>query len=82
MSQRGRTRPAPLPSFGQIAPKIYVEAVRWSFGADGLVPRFAQRRVILFFWPTRASSANQISTLDGSTFFSRAISSRRAGHSF
>src|SRR5262249_62232233 len=25
------------------------------------VPRFAQRRVILFFWPTRASSANQIS---------------------
>ena len=25
-------------------------------GALGLEPRFAQRRVILFFWPTRASS--------------------------
>jgi hypothetical protein len=36
-------------------------AVRWSFGALGRVPRLAQRRVILFFWPTRASSANQIS---------------------
>jgi hypothetical protein len=26
-----------------------VEAVRWSRGALGRVPRFAQRRVILFF---------------------------------
>jgi hypothetical protein len=25
------------------------------------VPRFAQRRVILFFWPMRASSVNQTS---------------------
>jgi hypothetical protein len=39
-----------------------VEAVLKSRGADGRVPRRAQRRVILFFWPTRASSANQIST--------------------
>jgi len=30
-------------------------------GADGRVPRLAQRRVILFFWPIRASSWNQIS---------------------
>ncbi len=29
--------------------------------ADGLVPRLAQRLVILFFWPMRASSWNQIS---------------------
>ena len=29
---------------------------------DVRVPRLAQRRVILFFWPTRASSSNQIST--------------------
>jgi hypothetical protein len=36
--------------------------VRWSCGAEGRVPRFAHRRVILFFCPIRASSANQIST--------------------
>ena len=35
--------------------------MRWSRGAMGRVPRLAHRRVILFFWPTRASSANQIS---------------------
>ena len=51
------TSAAPLPSLGQIAPKIEAEAVGWSFGAVGRVPRLAQRRVILFFWPTRASSA-------------------------
>src|SRR5215210_3974087 len=44
--QRGRTSPAPLPSAGQIAPKMSAEAVRWSFGAAGRVPRLAQRRVI------------------------------------
>src|SRR5271166_3207125 len=32
----------------------------------------------LFFWPTRASSANQTSIALGSTPFSRPISSRRA----
>ena len=52
----GSTRPAPTPRSGQIAPKMYVDAVRWSDGADGLLPRLAQRRVILFFWPTLASS--------------------------
>jgi hypothetical protein len=38
----------------------------------------AQRRVILFFWPTRASSANQTSMALGSTSFSRPTASRRA----
>jgi len=35
--------------------------------------------VILFFWPMRASSANQISILSLSIAFSRAMASRRAG---
>src|SRR5271165_5021813 len=48
-------------------------------GAFGRVPRLAQRRAILFFWPTRASSANQTSMASGATPFSRAISSRRPG---
>ena len=47
-------------------------------GALGRVPRLAQRRVILFFWPTRGSSANQTSIAPGSTPFSRPIASRRA----
>jgi hypothetical protein len=94
VSQRGMTRPAPVPFFGQIAPKMYADCVRWSCGAEGRVPRFAQRRVILFFWPTRAfamglgpmaafmaHSANHssISVPHGSA--SR-ISARRAGKSF
>ena len=36
--------------------------MRWSLGAEGRVPRLAQRRVRVFFWPTRASSQNQTST--------------------
>ena len=56
--------------------------VRWSLGALGREPRFAQRRVILFFWPMRASSENQISISLAATPFSRAISSRRAGKFF
>ena len=59
--QKGSTSPAPLPCSGQIAPKILADFVRWSFGAEGRVPRLAQRRVILFFWPIRASSWNHIS---------------------
>jgi hypothetical protein len=59
--QRGSTRAAPLPWAGQIAPKMEADAVRWSLGAEGRVPRLAQRRVIVFFCPTLASSANQIS---------------------
>ena len=43
---------------------------------DG-APRLAQRRVILFFWLMRASSANQISMALGSTP-SRPIASRHA----
>jgi hypothetical protein len=46
------------------------------------VPRFAQRRVILFFWPMRASSANQISIVSQSMAFSRATVSRRVGKLF
>jgi hypothetical protein len=53
--------------------------VRWSRGALGRVPRFAQRRVILFFWPIRVSSANQISIVSQSRAFARATSSRRTG---
>ena len=56
--------------------------MRWSRGALGRVPRFAQRQVILFFWPIRASSANQISIVSMPTAFSRAIASRRAGKLF
>ena len=48
----------------------------------GRVPRLAQRRVILFFWPMRASSANQISIVSRSSAFLRAIASRRAGKFF
>ena len=48
----------------------------------GRVPRLAQRRVILFFWPMRASSANQISIVSQSIAFARAIVSRRAGSFF
>lgn len=47
--QRRSIRPAPLPSAGQIAPKMSVEAVRSFRGAEGRVPRLAQRCVILFF---------------------------------
>src|SRR3954464_15208668 len=78
--QRGRTKPAPLPSAGQMAPKRWAEAVLWSLGADGRVPRLAQRRVILFFCPIRASSANQISR--GLPPTACRISSRRAGKFF
>lgn len=58
---QGRTRAAPLPSAGQIAPKIQAERVRWSAGAHGRVPRLAQRRVSFVFWPTLASSPHQSS---------------------
>lgn len=50
--------PAPFPSAGQIAPKIQAEDRRWSFGAEGRVPRLAQRRVSLVCWPTPASSCH------------------------
>jgi hypothetical protein len=35
--QKGSTSAAPLPSRGQTAPKISVDAVRWSCGAGGRV---------------------------------------------
>ena len=56
--------------------------MRWSCGADGLVPRLAQRLVSLFFWPMRASSANQISSLSRWMPLSRAIAARRGGKLF
>jgi hypothetical protein len=59
-----------------------LEAVHWSCGAMGRIPRLARRPVILFFWPTRASSANQILSFGQSSAFSRAIVSRRAGKLF
>jgi hypothetical protein len=42
--------------------------VAWALGR---VPRLAQRWVVLFFWPIRASSTNQISMVWGPTPFSR-----------
>ena len=59
--QRGMTMQAPLPSAGQMAPKIQAEARRWSLGAQGRVPRLAQRRVSLVCWPIRASSCHHSS---------------------
>lgn len=59
--QRGRTKPAPTPRSGQMAPNIQADFVRWSFGALGRVPRRAQRRVSLVFCPTLASSCHQSS---------------------
>lgn len=60
---RGRTRPAPTPRSGHMAPKIQTDFVRWSMGAVGLLPRGAQRRVSLVFCPTLASSCHHISML-------------------
>jgi hypothetical protein len=51
---------------------------RWFWGAEGRAPRRTHRRVILFFWPTLASSANQTSIAAGSMPFWRATSSRIA----
>ena len=45
------------------------------------VPRLAHRRVILFFWPIRASSWNQISILAPAAL-RRAMSATRAGNFF
>jgi hypothetical protein len=50
-------------------------------GAEGREPRLAQRRVILFFCPTLASSANQIS-IGLPLASSLAIASRSVGKSF
>jgi hypothetical protein len=56
----GMTMPAALPWAGQMAPKMQADAVRWSLGAEGRLPRLAQRRVIPVFCPTRASSCHHI----------------------
>ena len=49
---------------------------------EGRVPRLAQRRVILFFWPIRASSANQTSMSSTATPLSRAICCQAGGEVF
>ena len=48
----------------------------------GRVPRRAQRRVILFFWPIRASSPNQTSMSAGIDAVARAIVVQAAGKFF
>ena len=55
--------------------------MRWSRGLRGRVPRLAQRRVILFFWPMRASSWNQTSILAPAAF-RLAIFASRSGKFF
>jgi hypothetical protein len=81
VSQPGMTRPAPLPAFGQMAPKISADCVRWSCGAEGRVPRRAQRRVIVFFRPILASFWNHSSIAVPSGSAAR-ISASRTGKSF
>ncbi len=63
------------------APKIQADERRWSLGAEGRVPRFAQRLVSLVCWPIRASSCHHSST--GVPLGSRClICARRAANSF
>ena len=71
--QQGSTSPALFPSAGQMAPKIYADTVLWSSGAEGLVPRSAQRRVILFFCPTRASLATRFLSVCGERLLRRSL---------
>ena len=69
-----------------------VGSARVRVGATGAAARPSMARTVqdpllkdlpvLFFWPMRASSANQTSMAAGSTPFSRPISSRRAGKLF
>jgi hypothetical protein len=57
--------------------------MRYDRGARSVrMPRLAHRRVILFFWPMRASSWNQISMVSTLTALSCATSPRRAGKFF
>src|SRR2546427_10337347 len=56
--QAGMIKAAPLPSFGQTAPKVQVEAVRWTRGALGRAPRLAPRRSFFFLVPVRAWAAH------------------------
>ena len=50
--QRGRTRPAPTPRSGQMAPNFEADFVRWSFSALGRVPR----RAVISLNPSAVSS--------------------------
>lgn len=57
----GMTTAAPTSRAGQTAPNREAESWRVSRTMAGREPAGAQTRVSLPFWPTRASSANQIS---------------------
>ena len=70
VSAHGMTNPAPFPSTGQIAPKIYAPLRTLIVRLTRSGPRFAHLRVILFFCPIRASSWNQIS-MGGQPFWIR-----------
>src|SRR4051794_12779846 len=59
--QQGKGAALVLPRCDTQAMSLHLAEVAQSLGADGRVPRLAQRRVISFFCPIRASSANQIS---------------------
>jgi hypothetical protein len=50
--------------------------VRWSEGAEGRLPRLAQRRVILFFWPILASSLHEGSVVNASLFLPSGLNIR------
>ena len=52
----GMTRPAALPFCGLKVPKIQAGTVFRSLGNGGREPRFAHRRMFLFFFPTCVSS--------------------------
>ena len=67
------------PIFGQIAPKMELsEALRWSCATQGRVPRLAQHRVILFFWPMRFVSRTRfLSRPDRRAFILRRPPRRR-----
>ena len=79
VSHRGKTRTRALAVLRADCAEYISGGGSLISGALGRVPRLAQRRVILFFWPMRASSANQTSMASGAMPFSRLISSRRSG---
>jgi hypothetical protein len=62
VSAAGSTSAAVAARAGQTAQKRWARSKRWSRGARGREPRFAQMRVSVPCWLTRASSWNQISS--------------------
>ncbi len=77
----GLTKPVALPVFGPRAPKIAVEGILWSLGADGRRSGLAPRRGLVVFCPPRASFGHQTSTpLPSPSVVRRSF--RRAGKLF